>query len=157
MRTQVGINGSPTIRTRAVDRMAAEGLKFTQFYSAAPICTPSRGAMLTGRLPIRSGLYTNLDYPVDLAFRVFYPSSVGCLPNTEVTMANALKSAGKHDPFFAALLRMRLNRGLFAITGYYSALIGKWHLGHNSRVGCLPVDRGFDYFYGLPYSHEEGQ
>jgi hypothetical protein len=52
----LGVYGSPTIRTPALNRMAAEGLKFTQFYSAAPICTPSRSAMLTGRLPIRSVL-----------------------------------------------------------------------------------------------------
>jgi len=49
----LGCFGHPTIRTRNLDRMAAEGMKLTQFYSAARVCTPSRAALLTGRLPIR--------------------------------------------------------------------------------------------------------
>src|SRR5262245_65668058 len=48
--------GSPTIRTPQLDRMAAEGMRFTDFYSAAEVCTPSRAALLTGRYPIRSGM-----------------------------------------------------------------------------------------------------
>src|SRR5687767_15439041 len=48
--------GHPTIRTPHLDRMAAEGMRFTSFYSAANVCTPSRAALLTGRLPIRNGM-----------------------------------------------------------------------------------------------------
>ena len=51
----LGCYGHPTIRTPHLDRMAAQGIKLTQFY-AAHLCTPSRAALLTGRLPIRSGL-----------------------------------------------------------------------------------------------------
>ena len=154
----LSIYGSPTIRTRNIDRLATEGTRFTQvmlcaafleswghdglmcrvcpvvqmqFYAPAPICTPSRGAFLTGKYPIRcccvlhffnrgllwcacdrSGLYTNLSWPIDMAFRVFYPSSVGkqlllissshqqhlvagCLPSTELTLPKVLKSAGE--------------------------------------------------------------
>jgi arylsulfatase A len=127
--------GSPTIMTPNLDMLAREGLKFTQFYTPGPLCTPSRGAMLTGRLPIKSGLYTNFDYPLDNVFRVFYPSSVGCLPLNETTVAEYLRSSPAK---------------------YSTAMIGKWHLGHNPEIGCLPTFRGFDYFYGLPYSHEEG-
>ena len=61
----LGCYGHPTIRTPNLDRMAAEGLKLTQYY-AMPVCTPSRAALLTGRLPIRSGLN-----------RVLYPNSTG--------------------------------------------------------------------------------
>src|SRR6188508_2776864 len=46
--------GHPTIKTPNLDRMAREGMKFTQFYSAAEVCTPSRGGLLTGRLPPRN-------------------------------------------------------------------------------------------------------
>ena len=51
----LGCYGHPTIRTPHLDRMAREGMRFTQFYSAAEVCTPSRAALLTGRLPPRSG------------------------------------------------------------------------------------------------------
>ncbi len=92
--------GHPTIRTPHLDRMAAEGMKFTQFYSAAPVCTPSRAALLTGRLPVRTGMCSDTR-------RVLFPDSAGGLPATEITIAQALKTKG-----------------------YATACIGKWHLGH---------------------------
>ena len=52
----LGCYGHPTIATPNLDRMAAEGMKFTQFHTASSVCTPSRAGLLTGRLPIRSGL-----------------------------------------------------------------------------------------------------
>ena len=87
----LGSYGSPTIETPNIDRIGASGARFTQFYVSAPLCTPSRASLLTGRLPIRSGIYTDFDYPVDSIFRVFYPTSVGCLPQEEVTIGEALK------------------------------------------------------------------
>ena len=74
--------GHPTIMTPNLDRMAREGMKFTQFYSAAPLCTPSRAALMTGRLPIRSGLT-----------RVLFPWSDGGMSDSEITMAQMLKRA----------------------------------------------------------------
>jgi arylsulfatase A len=82
----LGCYGSPTIRTPNLDRMAAEGLRFTDFYSASEVCTPSRAALLTGRYPIRSGMIGKR--------RVLFPNSKGGLPPAEVTMAESLKSAG---------------------------------------------------------------
>ena len=52
----LGVYGNPTISTPHLDKMAYEGQKWTQFYSAASVCTPSRAALLTGRLPVRSGM-----------------------------------------------------------------------------------------------------
>ena len=52
----LGCFGHPTIRTPNLDRMAVEGAKMTQFYSAASVCTPSRAGLMTGRLPIRNGM-----------------------------------------------------------------------------------------------------
>lgn len=96
----LGVYGHPTIRTPNLDRMAGEGMKFTQFYVAASVCTPSRAGLLTGRLPVRSGLCSDQR-------RVLFPNSAGGLPEEEITIAEALKSQG-----------------------YATACIGKWHLGH---------------------------
>ena len=96
----LGCYGHPSIRTPHLDRMAAEGLRFTDFYSGAEVCTPSRAALLTGRLPVRSGMCS--DKP-----RVLFPDSAGGLPAGEVTLAEALKGRG-----------------------YATACVGKWHLGH---------------------------
>lgn len=92
--------GNPTIATPQLDQMAAEGMKFTQFYAAAPVCTPSRAALMTGRLPLRSGMCSNKR-------RVLFPDSKGGLPAEEVTIAEVLKAQG-----------------------YATACVGKWHLGH---------------------------
>ncbi len=98
----LGCFGHPTIRTPQLDRMAREGTKLTEFYVAACVCTPSRAAFLTGRLPIRSGMAGTEKR------RVLYSENQGGLPPEEITIARALKGQG-----------------------YATACIGKWHLGHN--------------------------
>jgi arylsulfatase A len=99
----LGCFGHPTIRTPNLDRMAAEGMKFTSFYAAACVCTPSRAGILTGRLPVRSGMCSDKR-------RVLFPDSSGGLPAEEVTLAEAVKARG-----------------------YATACVGKWHLGHLPR------------------------
>ena len=96
----LGCFGHPTIRTPHLDRMAAEGQKWSSFYCAAPVCTPSRAGLITGRLPIRNGMTS--------AKRVvLFPNSGGGLPAEEVTIAELLKE-----------------------NGYATGCVGKWHLGH---------------------------
>ena len=105
---------------RTVDssiEMADEGIRFTSFYAAASVCTPSRAALLTGRYPIRNAPHN------------FGPESKNGLSIDEITIANILKDAG-----------------------YKTMAIGKWHLGHMPEY--LPTSRGFDLFYGLPYSND---
>jgi len=116
--------GHPTIRTPNIDRMAREGQRWTDFYCGAPVCTPSRAAIMTGRLPIRSGLCALSDWPL-----VLMPWSTGGLPKNEITIAEALKTKG-----------------------YATACVGKWHLGHLKQY--LPTSNGFDYYYGIPYSND---
>ncbi len=78
--------GHPTIETPHLDDLAARGMKWTQFYCAAPVCTPSRAGLLTGRIPVRSGMMG--------ARRVLFPDSAGGLPHSEVTIAEVLKPRG---------------------------------------------------------------
>lgn len=79
----IGVYGHPTIRTPNLDRMAQQGQKWTQFYVAASVCTPSRAGLLTGRLAIRSGMN-----------HVLHPWSENGLPQSEVTLARILQENG---------------------------------------------------------------
>ncbi len=99
----LGTYGHPTILTPNLDQMATEGQKWTNFYVAASVCTPSRAALMTGRYPIRSGMCSN-------KARVLFPNSVNGLPQSEITIAESLKDLG-----------------------YQTAAIGKWHLGHKEQ------------------------
>ncbi|MAE77199.1 MAG: arylsulfatase [Planctomycetes bacterium] len=99
----LGCFGHPTIATPSLDRMAREGQKWMSFYSAAPVCTPSRAGLMTGRYPIRSGMCSNKR-------GVLFPDSGGGLPASEVTIAELLKEQD-----------------------YATCCIGKWHLGHQKQ------------------------
>ena len=99
----LGVYGNPTISTPQLDKMAYEGQKWTQFYSAASVCTPSRAALLTGRLPVRSGMASSKN-------PVLFPNSLSGLPSTELTLAEKLKEKN-----------------------YKTAIVGKWHLGHTKN------------------------
>ena len=106
------------IRTPNLDRMAAEGMRFTNFSSADPVCSPSRAALLTGRYPTRVGVP-----------RVLFPQDKEGLSLDETTLANALKTRG-----------------------YKTMCVGKWHLGRPDEY--LPTSRGFDQYFGIPYSND---
>ena len=112
-----GCYGGP-IRTQNIDRMAAEGMRFTDFYAASPLCSPSRAALLTGKYPTRVGVP-----------QVLMPSDTGGLDLREKTMADHLKA-----------------------DGYRTFIVGKWHLGRTPEY--LPHRRGFDHWFGIPYSND---
>jgi arylsulfatase A len=114
----LGCFGNTEIRTPNINRLATQGMKFTEFYSASPVCSPSRAALLTGRIPQRMGINS-----------VFFSRSYTGMPLEEITIANVLKERG-----------------------YTTGIVGKWHLGH--RHEFLPLQRGFDEYFGIPYSND---
>src|SRR5262245_40030707 len=119
----LGCYGARAIKTPNLDRMAAEGLRMTDFYSVAPVCTPSRAALMTGRYAARMGIEQ-----MHLSNVLTFQDKTG-LPTSETTVATALKAHG-----------------------YATAAIGKWHLGH--LAPHRPIDHGFDYYFGIPYSND---
>ena len=121
----ISLNGSRQIQTPNIDHLAFEGINLTQGYVSAPVCSPSRAGLLTGKNQVTFGYDNNLDVNQP----GFDPEFMG-LPLTELTIAERLKPLG-----------------------YVSGLIGKWHLG--SKKQYHPLNRGFDEFWGfLGGAHE---
>jgi arylsulfatase A len=145
----LGCNGNRAIRTPAIDRLASEGVRFTDFYSSCSVCSPSRYGLLTGRYPVRGGFNSALS-PADESIAVSLSNSVGRMfgklgvvdyqeenwvdgiPDDEITLAAALK-----------------------VAGYRTGMVGKWHLGDFSRKPQYnPRKFGFDEFFGVPHSND---
>ncbi|MEA2067662.1 MAG: arylsulfatase, partial [Verrucomicrobiota bacterium] len=123
--SDVGFNGNPVVKTPILDKFASSATIFDRFY-AAPVCSPTRAALMTGRYAYRTGVLET-------------QAGVSILRPAEVTMAEALKSAG-----------------------YRTGLFGKWHLGDNAPA--RPRDQGFDRsltftggMIGAPYSPLDAQ
>ena len=127
----IGCYGSKVHRTPHLDQMAAEGMRFTDFYAASGVCTPSRAALMSGCYPTRVNLHVS-----DKGRAVLQPVASKGLAPEEVTIAEVLQQKG-----------------------YATTIIGKWHLG--DQPPFLPTQQGFDSFFGIPYSDDmtprEGQ
>jgi arylsulfatase A len=132
-----GIYDSDLIQTPNIDRMAAEGVVLTNFYACAPVCTPSRAALLTGRYPIRTHMVLPL-YPRNHPMEYF------------LKLVNRYRYDVTGIPEDEALLPEILQR-----RGYKTGMVGKWHLG--DQPGHLPNENGFDSFYGVLYSNDMGR
>ncbi|XP_036400211.1 N-acetylgalactosamine-6-sulfatase [Megalops cyprinoides] len=121
----LGVFGQPSKETPNLDRMAAEGMLLPNFYTANPLCSPSRAALLTGRLPVRNGFYTTNAH----ARNAYTPQEiVGGISKDEILLPQMLRKMG-----------------------YVSKIVGKWHLGH--RPQHLPLEHGFDGWFGAPNCH----
>jgi arylsulfatase A-like enzyme len=128
----IGVYGGTAIRTPNLDRIAARGALFRHAYAASPYCSASRAGLLTGRYAVRSGMDHVLQpagTDKNLLIRLGWLNTR--LPAEEITIAEVLSAAG-----------------------YATAAFGKWHLG--ARSPSLPNDMGFDSYYGLLYSNDQG-
>lgn len=126
----LGCIGAKPIHTPHLDRLAAEGARGTSFYVTWPACTPSRGSLLTGRYPQRNGLYdmvrndmVNYGHRFTWEEYAVSPEMTLGLDPREITIGDMLKKAG-----------------------YATGVVGKWDMGQAKRY--LPLQRGFDFFYG---------
>jgi arylsulfatase A-like enzyme len=118
--------GSVWNQTPEIDKMAVEGVRFTDFYAGAPVCTPSRASLMTGCYARR------VDLDLDIKKRwVLFPKAQKGINPKEIILPEVLKEAG-----------------------YATAIIGKWHLGDQPEF--LPTKHGFDYYFGIPYSNDMG-
>jgi len=117
--------GHPTIKTPHLMRMAEEGIRFTSFYSAAPVCSPARAGLLTGRIPNRTGVYDWIP-SADPGTPPKRSRAFVHLRDEEFTVADMLKAAG-----------------------YATCVSGKWHCNamFNSDEQPQPDDHGFDHWF----------
>jgi arylsulfatase A-like enzyme len=132
----LGCTGATDIRTPHIDRLAREGVRFTDFYANAPVCTPTRAAFLTGRYQQRVGFEWALGFTAQQHRRVgdrWVPEpdklALG-LPTSETSLARMLKGAG-----------------------YGTAVVGKWHLGFRPEYN--PIHHGFDEYFGVLLGHSD--
>lgn len=123
--------GNKLIATPNIDSMAQRGAKLTQSYSSSPVCTPSRAALMTGRLPVRSHAQHHVFFPTGHPVATMRRSLgwANALPRDEITIAEVLSKSG-----------------------YTTGAFGKWHLG--DVAGSRPTDLGFGTYYGVLYSND---
>jgi arylsulfatase A-like enzyme len=126
----VGFTGNQMIATPHMDKLAASGMVLENYYAPAPACSPSRAAMLTGRMAPRAGL-THVSFPLGTAFdrlNRFFNNPVR-LPREEILIADILQAVG-----------------------YETTMVGKWHMG--DHAGSVPTQFGFQKFFGTYYSND---
>lgn len=122
----VGFAGNPHIDTPNCDRLAREGMVFTQAYASAPNCAPTRACLMSGQYTPRHGVYTVVDdrhVPGSPHHRVLAADSSAELPTESVTIAESLHAGG-----------------------YATGMIGMWNLGRGNSGPCTPTGQGFEVF-----------
>lgn len=120
--TDLGCYGSDLYQTPAIDKLAADGVKFTQAYSACTVCSPSRASLLTGKYPARLHITDWIPGMMPTNPKLLVPDWTKYLPLEEPTIGDAFRAAG-----------------------YKTACIGKWHLGGEAYY---PDKHGFDVAIG---------
>ncbi|MDO8994624.1 MAG: sulfatase-like hydrolase/transferase, partial [Daejeonella sp.] len=119
---ELGSYGQTKIKTPHLDRMAKEGMRFTQHYSGAPVCAPSRSILMTGKHSGHSYIRGNYEMG---GFADSLEGGQMPLHEGAYTIAKMLKERG-----------------------YHTGLVGKWGMGVTGTTGS-PLNHGFDYYYGV--------
>jgi arylsulfatase A-like enzyme len=140
--------GNPIVKSPNIDALMREGVRFTQAYTTAPICSPSRAGLLTGRYQQRFGFEFLVPQsaggnqsPEQLKRLAAFQKQVGSVPEEGIDI-EAYQKIRKGIPDSEVTLGQ-----LFQQNGYQTAVIGKWHVGETD--GFYPQQRGFDYHYGF--------
>ncbi|MGB3119071.1 MAG: sulfatase-like hydrolase/transferase [Verrucomicrobiales bacterium] len=133
----LGAMGATDIRTPNIDRLAAEGVKMTDFYANAPVCSPTRCGFITGRWQQRVGFEWALGYTAEQEKLV---DGVWTHP-TDMHRAIGLPAS---TPGIAKMLRA---------AGYATGAFGKWHLGYADEYN--PLHHGFDEYFGELLGHAD--
>jgi arylsulfatase A-like enzyme len=121
----LGVYGAKDIRTPNIDRLAREGVRFTDFYANGTTCSPTRAGLISGRYQQRYGV----EQPLPASGATFGDGERG-LEASPFSLPRLLKT-----------------------NGYATALVGKWHLGYASTQS--PLAHGFDYFFGLKSGYHD--
>lgn len=126
----LGFTGNTSIKTPHIDRLAKDGVVMMNYFAPAPVCSPSRAAMLTGRMAPRN-LLTSIPFPSGTTFdrlnRLF--GAPVRLPREEIIISDVLQA-----------------------TGFHTAMVGKWHMGDHDK--SIPTEFGFDRFFGTYHSND---
>jgi arylsulfatase A len=147
----LGCYGSKAIKTLYIDQLAREGMRFTDFYAANSLCSPSRAGLLTGRYPHRTGVTWPVQSGKDTFMRKLMVSIGLRMGALGVLDLRGARSIAKGLPFSEITIAEALR-----VAGYRSACLGKWHLGDfvtDDRF--LPRKHGFDYFIGFNGANDD--
>jgi len=145
----LGCYGSRAIKTPHLDDMAAHGVRFTDFHACDSVCTPSRAGLLTGRYPARM----KLDFPLpagNASLKNKIVERIGVIAGSLgiIDLASEEGARGIND--FEITIAEALQK-----EGYFTAIVGKWHLGDFSRDAKYnPLNHGFASFFGVPHSND---
>ena len=147
----VGAYGGAVIETPHMDRLAQEGMRFTDAYSSAPICSPSRAGLLTGRYPLRSGIVQAMQAAGDsLARRLSFAAGIA------MSNLGSIDMRGGHNMVHGLPLDELTIAEMLQQAGYRTAAFGKWHLGDFTEWPQYhPFEHGFDHFVGFNMSNDD--
>lgn len=148
----LGSYGNTVVRTPHLDQLAQDGVRMTHFYASHSFCSPSRAGLLTGRYPLRTGITFPIQ-PADDTFRRRFTRQLGRL-SAELGASDMVQAG---DSVVAGLPQSEITLAeALQLAGYATGLVGKWHVGDfDGDPQYHPLRHGFDSFTGFQGSNDE--